>query len=403
MLDRRVRGRLAVIGLFAALMVMVVAGCGSSSSSSSSSTSNSESTTGSEGETTTANEESGGSGVAEAEAEVKRLSDPANFKYPEPPTKPYNTGKHTAAVITCGLAGRGCKLGAEYAQEAFKAAGWSTTPTGDGQFSPTTQAGLIQRAVQEGVSAIWLGAIEAGATKAAIDAAAEAGIPVVCWQCYSGSEFTESGDVMDVVAGGKTSGEVMATYAIAKSGGEGKFLSFVLPEFAIGRETGAGEEVAFEKFCPECELETGTIKASELTEAGPPAWTAALAKNPAGTFEWALFDADSEAIPSTKTAIQSGRSDVQVTGGEGEPEMLQLIKTGEVAAATTYCPVAYAAWAAVDNAIRKANKMSTWDMEGMPVGVIDAENVDTFLKSAPDPYEPPNFPFKEMFKEIWAG
>lgn len=398
MLDRNVHGRLVTMALLAAVLGIVISGCGSSDSTSAEDTSTEAASTSGEG-----SESSGGSGIADAEAEVERLSDVENLEYPEPPEEPYDPGKGTAAVITCGLAGRGCKLGSEYAQEAFKAAGWQTTPTGDGEFSPTVQAGLIQKAVQEGVSAIWLGAVETSATKAAIDAAAAAGIPVVCWQCYSEPEFTKDGKVIDVVAGGRVSGEVMATYVIAKSGGESKVMSIHLPEFAIGRETAAGEQDAFAEYCPECEFDLGTMKAAELTEAGPPVWTALLAKNPPGTFEWGMLDADSQAIPATKTAIQAGREDVKVTGGEGEPEMLQLIKEGNVAAATTYAPVAYAAWSAVDNAIRQANEVPTWDMEGMPVGVIDDSNVDTFLKSAPDPYEPPSFPFKEKFAEIWSG
>jgi ribose transport system substrate-binding protein len=409
-MNRHLGRRLIFLSLLLTVMGMTVMGCGSSSSSSSST--EAETTPAeteetapaeSEGEEPEEAEAAAGSGVEEAAEMVASLSDPESLEYPEPPEGAYSPGNKKAAIIACALAGAGCKLGAEYAEEAFKAAGWSTTPIGDGQFSPTTQASLIQKAVQEKVSAIFLSAVEVSATKSAVDAAAEAGIPIVCWQCYSPPEMVESGKVMDVVDGGKQAGEAMTAYAVAKSEGKGPLMVVTLPEFAIGREFAVGAEAAAKKYCPECEVEVINMKATEIAEAGPPVWTAALSSHPKGSFEWVMIQSDSIGIPITKTAIQTGRTEIHTTSGEVEPEMLKLIKEGEVATADSFTLGGYAAWAGVDNVMRKAGGEEPWNMENMPVGVIDTSNVDTFLAAAPEPYEPPSFPYKKMFKELWSG
>jgi ABC-type sugar transport system substrate-binding protein len=236
----------------------------------------------------------------------------------------------------------------------------------------------------------------------AIDAAAAAGIPVSCWQCESGSEFT-SGKVVDTRAGGTLEGEAIGNYIVAHSGGKGNLLFFVDHAFPIDVSRDEGAKKVITELCPACKIEEQAFVTTELEKAGPPIWTAALASHPAGSLNWLVMGSGTEAYPEIKTTLQLGRLEIKITGTEAEPEMEKYIKEGKVAVATSYANVAYAAWAAADEVIRKVNHQPPWDAEKIPVGLVTSENVETFLKVAPKEYEDPKFNFREMFKTIWSG
>lgn len=384
--------------VLAAALVALVAGCGGSSSD----TSGTETT---ETQSTEAGSESGdaAAAVAKAKEEVVKLEDVNGLEYPEPPKKPFDPGDHKAAIITCGLDG-GCKLGAEWVKEALETAGWTTGPIGDAKYEPTVAAGLIQTAVQEGVSAIILANIEASTVAAAIDAAADADIPVVCIACVSGPEWTESGKVIDLEWPARADGEALAYYILANRSEDGKIIAFNDSSGAINRDRYEGFKGVITSLCPECELEAQNLKTTEVQEAGPPLFTAALAKNPSGgDFEWGYFSSAVWANNAAKTAIAAGRNEIRFAGGEAEPEYLEVMNAGEVDAVGTWQPNIYGCWAAVDLAIRSANGMPTWSTDDLPVALITKKNIAPFLAASPGIYEPPGFDFKQMFKEVWSG
>jgi ABC-type sugar transport system substrate-binding protein len=288
------------------------------------------------------------------------------------------------------------------AQEALKAAGWSATPTGDGEFSPATQANLIQQAVQEGVEAIVLAAVDPASTKAAVDAAIAKGIPISCIGCSSPPELTENGTVIDSAVEPVQAGEEIGYWIVANSGGEGKVVSFVDHAFATEVKHNEGTKKVVEELCSGCEYEEQSFATAELEKPGPPVFSAALSSNPAGSLDWVNSNSATYATPMVKTAAQQGREDVKVVGIETTPEFLAEMPKTEIANALLYVPFNYLGWSAVDNVIRQVNNQPTWDTDEMPSALITKETVGPYLEAAPGLYEFPEFDFRSMFEKLWG-
>lgn len=371
-----------LLAAIAAMMLaaFVVAGCGSDSSSDSNGDSG--------------NTASSGGSAEKAKEMVETLKDPTKVEFAKP-TEAFDPGKGKVAVISCGNAGINCKDGSEDASDAAKAMGWTPSPVFDGEFSPAKQAGFVRQAIQQGYDAIVLVSIDAKSIKAAVDAAAKADIPVTCVMCSNpGMEDV----VTDVTTGGKADGEAIAYWTIADSDASASVLGYDDPSFPIVAERVKAAKQVMSAECPDCEVKEETISTTELTEPGPPTWTAALTANPNLSYVWAAYDPFG--IPMAKTAEQQGRTDIKLTGYDASPDFVELIKQGGVAKATTAAPFEYAAWGAVDQAARQVAGAETWDATALPVLLVTEENADIpELKAG---FFDPPFDYKAEFKELWG-
>jgi len=371
----------ALLAVFAALMLsMFAVACGGSDDSGSGDSDSS----------------GGGGSVEAAQKQVDKLMDPSQAEFPKP-TDAFDPGKGKVAVISCGNAGINCKDGSEDATDAAKAMGWTPSPVFDGEFNPAKQAGYIRQAIQEKYDAIVLVSIDAKSIKAAVDAAAKANIPVTCVMCSNpGMEDV----VTDVTTGGTADGEAIGYWTAADSGGEGKVIAFDDASFPIVNVRVEAAKKILAENCSDCEVEVKDIATTELTEPGPPTWTATLTANPPGSFQYAWSAYDPFAIPMTKTAEQQGRDDIKITGYDASPDFVELIKQGGDAAATTAAPFEYAAWGAVDQAARKVVGAPEWDGTKLPVMLVTADNADDPALEAGF-FNPP-FDYKSEFKELWG-
>lgn len=372
----------ALLAVFAALMLsaFVVAGCGGSDDSDSGDNGNGSAT-----------------GSAEAaQQEVDRLMDPSQAEFPRP-TESFDPGQGRVAVISCGNAGINCKDGSEDATEAAQAMGWQSSPVFDGEFSPARQAGFVRQAIQENYDAIVLVSIDVNSIKAAVEAAAQADIPVTCVMCSNpGLEDI----VTDVTTGGTADGEAIGYWTVADSDGTAKVIGFDDASFPIvKRRVDAASEVVADN-CDDCTVQIDNIATTELTEPGPPTWTATLTANPPGSFDYAWAAYDPFAIPMTNTAEQQGRDDIKISGYDASPDFVTLIEQGGPAAATTAAPFEYAAWGAVDEAARAVVGVDQWDATELPVMLVTAENAnDPALQAG---FFDPPFDFKAEFQELWG-
>lgn len=374
----------ALLAAFAALMLtaFVVTGCGGSDDSGS-------------GDSGSSSDSSGGS-VEFAQEQVDKLKDPKQAEFPKP-TEAFDPGKGKVAVISCGNAGINCKDGAEDATDAAKAMGWEPSAVFDGEFDPAKQAGFIRQAIQEKYDAIVLVSMDVNSVKAAVDAAKKAKIPVTCVMCAN--EGLED-IVTDVTTGGTADGEAIGYWTVADSDGKAKVIGFDDASFPIVAKRVAAAKAVMEENCPDCTLQEEDIATTELTEPGPPTWTATLTANPAGTFDYAWAAYDPFAIPMAKTAEQQGRDDIKISGYDASPDFVELIKQGGAAAATTAAPFEYAAWGAVDEAARLATGNDTWDATKLPVMLVTQDNADDPALEAGF-FNPP-FDYKAEFAELWG-
>lgn len=408
-MGKTTRTLFAFLSLFVVLGI-VAAGCGGGGSSTSSSTEPAAEETTEEGnagtEETSEEGESGSSsaGVEEAKKFVSEHSDLEDLKYPEPPQEPYDPGTGKLGIVTCSTAGTGCLGMAKQTVAAAEAAGWEPSEIGDGKFTPSVQAGIIQKYVQEGYDGIVIDSIDLASVKSAVQAALNAGIPLSCVMCTPDPGFEPNDPVPLASTDGKETGEYIGNYVAANSEPGERVLQFRDKAFPIMIARGEAAKETIEEKCSECDYEEQQIATEELTKPGPPYFTAALAAHPEGELGWAFAASDTYNIPAVKTAEQQGRN-VKFVGSDGEPAFLeQMIANPEVAKATVWNPFNYAAWAGVDEVIRVAAGLKTWEAYGLPVAYIDEkEEAEAALKAAPNYYSPPAFDYEAMFKKLWSG
>ena len=368
---------LAVLGL--------AAGCGDSEDESTSA-----------GGGATSSENTGG--AEDAQAKVEEYQQTSGVEFPQP-DEAFDAGTGQVTVISCGNAGINCLKGSEDVQAAARAMGWEPSAIRDGEFTPAKQAGFVQRAIQQNADAIVLVSIDAASIQAAIDAAAEAEIPVACVMCANeGAE----GMFVDVSSGGVTEGEAIGTW-IASTADEGaKILAYDDKSFPIVAVRRENMKEALEQYCPSCEVEDGDYPTSDLQEAGQPTFTAALSANPAGSLDYVAAPYDPAAIPMAKAAEQRDRDDFQMTGYDASPEYVQMIQSGEgVAAATTAAPFPYASWGAMDQVARMKAGLEPWESNRLPVALVTEDNASEFADTDGF-FDPPDFDYKAMFTEQWG-
>jgi ribose transport system substrate-binding protein len=403
---------LLMVSLFV-IVGIVAAGCGGGGSSSSSApeTTAEEPAEENSGETEEVSEEGeeaeaggGSAGVEEAKKFVSEHSDLESLEYPEPPQEPYDPGTGKLGIVTCSTAGTGCLGMAKQTVKAAEAAGWEPSEIGDGKFTPSVQAGIIEKYVQEGYDGIVIDSIDLASVKAAVASAEKAGIPMACVMCTPDGGFEPSGPVPLASTDGKETGEFIGNYVVANSEPGEDILQFRDKAFPVMIERGDAVKSTIEAMCEECNYEEQQIATEELTKPGPPYFTAALSAHPEGELGWAFAASDTYNIPAVTTAEQQGRK-VKFVGSDGEPVFLEdMIKNPELAKATVWNPFNYAAWAAVDEVVRVAAGQETWEAYGLPVGYIDEKaEAEKALEAAPNYYSPPGFKYEAMFEKLWSG
>lgn len=390
---------IAAMALFAVIGI-VAAGCGGGDDDSTSDTTAAET---SSGEETGGGEEAASAGIEEAKEFVAEHSDLEGLTWPMPPDEPYDPGSGKMGIVTCSTAGTGCLGMAKQAVLATEAAGWEPSEIGDGKFTPSVQAGIVQKFVQEGVDGITIVSIDLASIKSAVDAAEKAGIPMSCVSCTPSPGFEPTDPVPLVSTPGDVGGEYLGNYVVANSKPGDTILQFRDKAFPIMIERGDTVKSVVEEKCPECNYEEQQIATEELTKPGPPFFTAALASNPELT--WAFTASDTYNIPAVKTAVQQGR-EVKVAGIDGESAFMEEIQEDNgVAQATVWQPFNYSSWAAVEEVIRQKAGLEIWDgYSDMPAAIIDTpEEVEAALKAAPNYYSPPDFDYEKMMEELWSG
>jgi ribose transport system substrate-binding protein len=382
--------RLRAAWLLAALLTLALAlsACGDDDDSDSSS-----------GASTS--QEADSSGVAEAQENVDRLTQLSGRvdEFPKP-DEPFDPGKGRLFVISSGLSSEEELHVNQEVQKAGRAAGWEVSPICDGKFTPTAQSACMNRAVQEDYDAMVIGALDPNANKAAFDNAFKAGIPIACNMCFT-PEWKDKEGFVDVSTSGQEA-NALANWVVADSKGEAKIKAFPDPTFPVVTERFKIIDNVVGELCPDCEIDTQEVQVADISKPGPPFWTATLAANPKGSFDYAMAPYDPMAFPMRKGAIQAGRTEIKLTGFDAMPAVVEAIASGDPPTeVTSSIPYFYIAWSAVDQVLRMHKDVATWNSAEMPYALVTTDNATEFLKG--DGYfNPPDFDYQAMFAEQWG-
>lgn len=395
----------SVLAVVAAAAVAVTA-CSSSGGSNNSSSGGTTAASG-DGATTTAPASSTGASSASGDdtlnqikAHIAAISQVKVDGFAKP-NAPFNPGVHKAVVIASGLSTPGASTLAPFMQDALHAMGWSAPATEDGKFDPTTQAGLIQQAANDGVDAILLVSITPSNVSSALSFAKSKGIAIACAQC---GPLTDSGidqGIIGVESDPQAIGKAQADYAISKIGGKGTIVVYNDKEFEVINAQATAALAEIKAKCPGCKVISEQMKAGDEQAPGVPVFAAVLDAHPTGTINYVIAPYDNAAAAFAKLAQQKGRNEIGFVSNAALPVIFDLIKAKNPAGAQASVtqPLPYQGWAAVDEVARVVNKKPTWDAQKLPVGLVTQENAADFGNS---PYTQPTFDMQSYFKQQWG-
>ncbi|MEU5994710.1 substrate-binding domain-containing protein [Spirillospora sp. NPDC047418] len=331
-----------------------------------------------------------------AAAEVKTLL-AGDVEFPMP-TEPVSPGTHRVAVITSGLASPGPSVLAENAMAAVKAIGWTADPPGDGKFTPTTQAQLIEKAVLDKVDGIILVSITPSAVAAAVKAADDAGIPVVCALC--GPDLPAG--MVGVGNDDKAAGRAQAAYAASLAKPGDTIVVYQNTEFKQSEAQMAEAAATVKQMCPECKVEKPSLLLAEAMQPNAPIFTSLLNKYQKGDVSSVIMPFDTPASVLANLAAQLGRDDFAVIGLGALSPFVDMVGAGRpaVAKADVLISTPLYGWASVDELARMLAKAKTWKADEMPVALVDQKTYGNYEKGSL--FVLPKFDYEAKFTELWG-
>ena len=316
------------------------------------------------------------------------------------PDGPVTPGTHNIAIITAGMASTGPATVAKNAQDALKVIGWTADEPGDGKFTPTEQAALIEKAVQDKAEAIMLVAITPAAVSAAVESAQKANIPIVCVLC--GPELPDG--MVGVEYKPELAGDAQATYVAANVQGEPSPVVVIYQntEFLASGVQAQAAAKEMTALCPNCKVETPSLLLAEAREPNAPIFTSLLNDHPEGELSYVVMPFDTPAGALANTASQVGRDDFGIVGYGGLSPFIDMVFAGEppTAKADVTISTPYYSWVAVDQLARLLAKTDTWTTDEMPVGLATKDNAADFQPGLP--YLMPDFDYQAEFAKLWG-
>lgn len=255
------------------------------------------------------------------------------------------------------------------AEDAAAEAGVTLTVS-DAGGDAATQASQVEDFITQAVDVILLNPVDSDAIVASVEAANEAGIPVITVDRGATGGEVVSHIASDNVAGGQLAGE----FLFEQMGGEGTVLELEgIPGTSAARDRGEGFQQALDaaagierlaKQTANFARDEGLTVAQNLLQAHPDA-KGLFAHN------------DDMALGAVEAAAAAG-SDLIIVGFDAAPDALQAIKDGTMAGTIAQQPDVMGALA-VETAIRVANGESVDAYTPVEIALVTADNVDDFL------------------------
>jgi len=235
-----------------------------------------------------------------------------------------------------------------------------------------TQASQVEDFITQEVDVILLNPVDSDAIVASVEAANEAGIPVITVDRGATGGEVVSHIASDNVAGGTEAGE----FLFEQIGGEGTVLELEgIPGTSAARDRGAGFQEALDaasgierlaKQTANFARDEGLTVAQNLLQAHPDA-NGLFAHN------------DDMALGAVEAAAAAGRDDLVIVGFDAAPDALQAIKDGTMAGTIAQQPDLMGRLA-VETAVKVANGEDVEASIPVEITLVTADNVDDFLQ-----------------------
>jgi ribose transport system substrate-binding protein len=374
--------------LLAALGAAVaLAACGGGGSSSSSEASTTEAPTTAE-KSETGGEAGGGDVAKEAAAVVAPFTGhPSPFPVTEPLKKVPNGAKMTFVDSGTPFAA----LQWEFLQPAAKTMGVDMERVSAG-VTPNTVGPALDSVVAKQPEAVLVDGVPIELWTKQLKELQDAGVTITASGVYGIEKYG-----VEPVQGQEPYGELMANYVVGKMNPEANVVVYTVPEVPPIKKTAEEFEATFPKLCPECEMRSVIIHASEIGNTAPNTIVSDLQAHP--DTDVAVFGAD-EIQNGLPAARQAAGIEVETLGLAPTPTNLQYLKEGKETAALGY-DAALGMWEQLDQAARELTGQELTGPQSEGLGVLQ------FLTQKDITFDPkkgwsgyPNFP--EEFAKLWG-
>jgi ribose transport system substrate-binding protein len=269
--------------------------------------------------------------------------------FPELPAGPPAATGKSIVHINCPMAAEGCKAVDDGVVAAAKALGWKelTIDTGG---DPKKVISAFDQAINTKADGIIVNSLPPAQIDGPVAKARAAGIPVVCVGCGAlkdNAAPTETGVNHDVTSLTEAQGSVAAAQAVLDTEGQAKVLILSLPDFVSVYEREQAAAAVFEQ-CQDCEVaKTIKMTVADLATTLPTQIKSALQADPDINVIYVGFDAGAQVA---NVAIQQlGRDDVFTYSGDGLRANVAEVAKGGIQKVDANQPLAWMAWAGVDN------------------------------------------------------
>jgi ribose transport system substrate-binding protein len=347
--------------------------------------------------------------IADAKATLAKNVEGTDRALPTEPVKAVR-GKKIFAV-SCTSAGPGCQLTMEAFRDAAKTLAWQVT-IADGKGTPEGQSAAIDAGIAVKPDAIVLMAVDCPDVKAALERANSAKIPVYgvnavdCDDPDSGGgqklmdatfDYGPFGDPVKFFA---EVWKMTANYVIASTDGKGKILHVSSQQPVLVKKSNATFKEEMDK-CTTCTVYETAITLDDLINSKVEAKvTAALTAHPDVDAVVAPYDA--AVSLGIGNAVEAARRNsgkpILLTGMEGLPANLELIKKGVQTMVPGSQPIRWWGWITMDGLLRMFAGQPQVD-SGQGLQVITKDNLPS------TPYydgNPRSKGYEANYKKLWG-
>jgi ribose transport system substrate-binding protein len=208
-----------------------------------------------------------------------------------------------------------------------------------------------------------------------IKAAKAKGIPTIVAHLYDENQPSAPnvGGLINIPY--KVAGQLIADQAIVDTKGKANALVVTINQVKSTVPMVAGIRGEFSKYCQGCKLKFTDVTIADIATKIQPNVQAALTADPTINYVICLYD--SAEVPFAAAAIRAaGRiGKVKVSTFNGTPEMLKLVKQGDIVSMDVGENLEWIGYAIVDQSMRIMGGLKPVKSEHVPVRVFDGSNI----------------------------
>jgi ribose transport system substrate-binding protein len=249
-----------------------------------------------------------------------------------------------------------------------------TTWQNQGQPSQWVQ-GMNAAIAQNASAIVLLAGNDPAALQPQIRAAKAKGIPTIVAHLYDENQASAPnvGGVVNIPY--KIAGRLIADQAIVDTKGDANAIVVTINQVKSTIPMVQGIREEFRKYCQGCKLTFTDVTIPDIATKIQPNVQAALTADPSINYVIALYD--SAEVPFVAAAIRAaGRiGRVKVSTFNGTPEMLKLVKQGDIVNMNVGENLEWIAYAVVDQSMRIMGGLKPVKSERVPVRVFDGSNI----------------------------